>query len=79
MGSPFYRFGCKSVDVTNVETSKAAIARGVKVNKYNLDSPHRAKKSNKIDAQKLLDQAYGTKYEKEVIAFLKSQNIDIQG
>jgi hypothetical protein len=58
-----------------MESSDSFLARGGKVEVIGSKS---VAKSKKIDAQKLLDKVVGTKHEKEVIAFLRSQGIQVE-
>lgn len=66
------------------ETVEQFLARGGQINKINegvsgKKKPRQTKaKSNKINAQALLDAAMGTPKEAEVINFLKSQGIEVE-
>jgi hypothetical protein len=65
----------------NRETVEQFLARGGQIEKVEegvSGKRRRANKKNKIDAQALLDKAIGTPQEKEVIAFLKSQGIEVE-
>lgn len=64
------------------ETVEEFLARGGQVTKVseNQSGKKRSTKNKKgIDAQALLDAAVGTKDEAKVIAFLKSQGIEVEG
>jgi hypothetical protein len=56
---------------SNVESVDAFLARGGQINTI-------AKKNKKIEAQELLNAAIACGQEKEMIAFLESQGIEVQ-
>jgi hypothetical protein len=58
-----------------MESSSSFFARGGKVE---VIGSKEASRSKKVDAQKLLDKVIGTKYEKEVIALLRKQGIQVE-
>lgn len=66
----------------NRETVEQFLARGGEIKKVDEGVSGKKKtrkpKSNKIDAQALLDAAVGTPKEAEVINFLKSQGIEVE-
>jgi hypothetical protein len=63
----------KKLHALKLENSESFIARGGKVQVIGTRSS-----CKKIDAQKLLDKVVGTKYEKEVIALLRKQGIQVE-
>lgn len=65
---------------SKLETVNEFLARGGKVNKFTKgDSGKRkTRKSNKIDAQKLLDNCKNEAEERSCIDFLKTQGIEVQ-
>lgn len=65
----------KELDKVSFETAESFLARGGKIQVIGSRDIARAKK---IDAQKLLDSAAGTPYEKEVIALLRKQGIQVE-
>jgi hypothetical protein len=63
------------------ETVEQFLARGGQIEKIEegvSGKQKRTAKSNKVDAQALLDKAIGTPQEQEVINFLKSQGIEVE-
>ena len=76
MSSPFYKFQA-IIKNRNLESSEQAQTRGVKIQQISKNSTSKRVKSNKIDAQKLLNAATGTAQEQEVINFLRSQGIEV--
>lgn len=65
---------------SKLETVNEFLARGGKVNKFiKGDSGKRkTRKSNKIDAQKLLDNCKNEAEERSCIDFLKTQGIEVR-
>ena len=61
-----------------LETAEEFLARGGKAQKVGARQSFGSKKKS-IDAQKLLDAAAGTSSEAEVIKFLRSQGIQVEG
>lgn len=59
---------------SKLETAEEFFARGGQVQKF---GSREAAVKKKLDAQKLLDAAVGTPYEKEVITFLRKQGIQV--
>ena len=66
------------LDSLKFETSEQFLARGGKIN-YVDDRETFGSRSKSIDAQKLLDKVVGTKHEAEVIKFLRSSGIQVEG
>jgi hypothetical protein len=73
----FFKFSPKKSNIS-VESVDEALNRGVKVVKCKEGLSRYSKRTPKIDAQALLNAAIGTPQEQEVIAFLKSQGIEVQ-
>lgn len=65
----------KKIFNLKMESSDSFLARGGKIECIGSRS---VSESKKVDAQKLLDKVIGTKYEKEVIALLRKQGIQIE-
>jgi len=65
----------KRIAALKLESSQSFLDRGGKVEVIGSQS---IAKSKKIDAQRLLDKVVGTKHEKEVIALLRSQGIQVE-
>jgi hypothetical protein len=65
----------KRIAALKLESTDSFLARGGKIEV--IGSMTEAK-SKKIDAQKLLDKVVGTKHEKEVMALLRSQGIQVE-
>jgi hypothetical protein len=65
----------KKIFNLKMESSDSFLARGGKIEQIGSRS---LSESKKVDAQKLLDKVIGTKYEKEVIALLRKQGIQIE-
>lgn len=71
---------------SNTESVEAFLARGGNIQKVGAAAPKKSKgksiksavKSDKVDAQKLLDAAVASGCEGEVIKFLKTQGIEVQ-
>jgi hypothetical protein len=61
-----------------LETAKEFLARGGSAQKVKTSQSF-GSRNKAIDAQKLLDAAAGTKHEAEVIKFLRSQGIQVEG
>lgn len=62
----------------NKETIEQFLARGGQIQKIAEGVSGKRKRSNKIDAQALLNKALGTPQEQQVIEFLKSQGIEVE-
>lgn len=75
MSSPFTQERQDELKKIQPESVEQFLARGGKL-QTNLNKTK--VKSNKIDAQKLLDASIGTENEAAVIAFLASQGIEVQ-
>lgn len=68
----------KKFDSLKLETAEEFLARGGNVQQCNTRQTFGSKKKS-IDAQKLLDAAVGTSSEAEVVKFLRSQGIQVEG
>lgn len=68
----------KKFNTMKLETAEDFLARGGVVEKCKTRKSFGSKKKA-IDAQKLLDAAAGTSSEAEVIKFLRSQGIQVEG
>lgn len=62
----------------NRETIEQFLARGGQIQKIAQGVSGKRKRSNKIDAQALLNKALGTPQEHQVIEFLKSKGIEVE-
>lgn len=81
MSSPFSPERQAEIKAIKPQTVEEFLAAGGSIEKANLKQKKakQVKVSGKsIDAQTLLDAAIGTPAEKEVIAFLASQGIDVE-
>lgn len=69
----------KNIQV-KAETTEEFLARGGNITRVAEDDSYKRKtrKTNKINAQALLDAAIGTPQEAEVVAFLKSQGVEVE-
>jgi hypothetical protein len=74
-----YMFKNQEILDVKMETTEEFLTRGGKVKQIAEGSSYKrkTKRKSKVNAQALLDAAEGTPQEAEVIAFLKSQGIEV--
>jgi hypothetical protein len=81
MNSPFSPERQAEIKAIKPQTVEEFLAAGGSIDKVNTKQAKEKKvkmNGNTIDAQALLDAAAGTPAEKEVIAFLASQGIEVE-